>query len=61
MAHKPIVLKLLCVALVACLVFPLGRMAYPFIAHEIGDLQFGAIQAVLSATLGFGLYAVFFV
>ncbi|HYS48186.1 MAG TPA: hypothetical protein VEM36_05335 [Xanthobacteraceae bacterium] len=61
MDHKPIVLKLMCVALVASLMFPLGRMIYPYIAHEIGDLPFGAIQAVLSATLGFGLYAVFFV
>lgn len=61
MANKPIVIKLLCVALVASIVFPLGRAVFPYVAHEIGDLQFGAIEAVLSATLGFGLYAAFFV
>lgn len=61
MVNKPIVLKLLCVALVASLVFPLGRMIYPYVAHDIGHLPFGAIQAIFSATLGFGIYAVFFV
>ena len=61
MLSKPIILKLMCVALVASLVFPMGRMVYPYVAHEIGNLPFGAIQAVFSATLGFGIYAAFFV
>jgi hypothetical protein len=61
MLSKPIVLKLLCVALVAAVVFPLGRMAHPYVAHDIGNLSFGAIQAIFTATLGMGIYAVFFV
>ena len=61
MLSKPLVLKLMCVALVASLVFPVGRMIYPYVAHDIGDVPFGAIQAVFSATLGFGIYSVLFV
>jgi hypothetical protein len=51
----------MCVALVTSIVFPLGRMVYPYVAHDIGDLPFGAIQAVFTATLGMGIYAVFFI
>lgn len=61
MLSRPIILKLMCVALVASVVFPMGRMIYPYVAHDIGDVPFGAIQAVFSATLGFGIYTVFFV
>jgi hypothetical protein len=61
MLGKPIVLKLMCVALVASVVFPLGRMAHPYLAQDIGNLPFGAIQAIFTATLGMGIYAVFFV
>ena len=61
MISKPIIQKLMCVALVTSVVFPLGRMVYPYVAHEIGGLSFGAIQAIFTATLGMGIYAVFFV
>jgi hypothetical protein len=61
MVSKPIFLKLMCVALVASVVFPLGRMVYPYVAHDVGDLSYGAIQAIFTATLGMGIYTVFFV
>jgi hypothetical protein len=61
MLSKPLVLKIMCVAFVASVVFPLGRMAHPYVAHDIGNLSFGAIQAIFTATLGMGIYAVFFV
>ena len=61
MLSRPIILKVMCVALVASVVFPLGRMGYPYVAHDIGDLPYGAIQAIFTATLGMGIYAVFFV
>jgi hypothetical protein len=61
MFSRPIIQKLMCVALVTSVVFPLGRMVYPYVAHDIGDLSFGAIQAIFTATLGMGIYAVFFV
>ena len=61
MLSKPIIHKLLCVALVTSVVFPLGRMVYPYVANEVGSLSFGAIQAIFTATLGMGIYAVLFV
>ena len=61
MLSKPIIQKLMCVALVTSVVFPLGRMLYPYVANDIGSVSFGAIQAIFTATLGMGIYAVFFV
>jgi hypothetical protein len=61
MLNKPIIQKLMCVALVTTVVFPLGRMVYPYVAQDIGGVPFGAIQAIFTATLGMGIYAVFFV
>ena len=61
MLSRPFIQTLMCVALVPSVVFPLGRMMYPYVAHDIGDLSFGAIQAIFTATLGMGIYAVFFV
>jgi hypothetical protein len=60
MSKHPLVTKILCVALVVSVMFPVGRMLFPLIGHEIGQTPFGAIEAVLSTTLGFGLYAVMF-
>jgi hypothetical protein len=50
----------MCVALIVAVVFPLGRMLFPLIGHDIGETPFGAIEAVLSTSLGFGLYAALF-
>ena len=61
MLSRPIILKIMCVALVTSIVFPLGRMVHPYVVHDIGNLSFGAIQAIFTATLGMGIYAVFFV
>ncbi len=52
--------RLACVALVVIMVFPLGRVLFPYVAGEVGALQFSALEAVLSTTVGFGLYSVFF-
>jgi len=60
MAKHPMVTKVLCVALVAAIMLPVGRMIFPFIDSAVTGLQFGAIQAVLSATIGFGLHAAIF-
>jgi hypothetical protein len=59
-ARHPIVTKLLCVALVASIMLPVGRMIYPLIEPALSGLEFGTIQAVLSATIGFGLHAAIF-
>jgi hypothetical protein len=59
-ARHPIVTKLLCVALVASIMLPVGRMIFPLVEPALSDLEFGTIQAVLSATIGFGLHAAIF-
>jgi hypothetical protein len=56
----PVITKLVCVALVVSVVFPVGQMMFPMVGQEIGETPFGAIEAVLSTSLGFGLYAVLF-
>ena len=60
MASHPVLTKLLCVALVASVMVPIGRMVFPFIDTDVSGLQFDAIQAVLSASIGFGLHAAIF-
>jgi hypothetical protein len=60
MKRGPLVTKLLCVALVATVMMPLGREIYPYIEDMIGSLPFDAAEAVLSATMGFALYAAMF-
>ena len=60
--------RLACVALVVSVVFPLGRILFPYVGAEFGILQFtfyaGArlvqLEAVLSTTVGFGIYTAFF-
>ncbi len=50
MFDKPVVTKLLCVALVAAIVLPVGRMLFPYVSQELTGMQFQAIEAVVSAT-----------
>ena len=47
-------MRLLCVALVAALMLPLGGE----VSHELTGIQFQAIEAVVSATLGFGISSI---
>jgi hypothetical protein len=60
MKRGPLFTKLLCVALVATVMMPVGRDLYPYIEGMIGGLPFDAAEAVLSATMGFALYAAMF-
>ena len=48
----------MCVALVATVMMPVGQMLFPYVSHVLSDTQFQAIEAVFSATLGFGLSAI---
>ena len=47
MASHPVLTKILCVALVAAFMLPIGRMIFPFVDTAVSSLQFDAIQAVL--------------
>lgn len=59
MFDKPVVTKLLCVAFVAAIVLPVGRLLFPYVSSELTGMQFQAIEAVLSATVGYGIYSIF--
>jgi hypothetical protein len=37
---------------------PLGHMLFPYVSHEMSGMQFQAIEAVISATVGFGISAI---
>jgi hypothetical protein len=60
MPNHPVVTKLLCVAMVASIMLPLGRIIFPLVDTAVSGLEFDTIQAVLSATIGFGLHAAIF-
>jgi hypothetical protein len=49
--------RLGCVGLVTAVVFPFGQQIFPMMASLIGQLQFGAIEAVVAAALGQSLHA----
>ena len=52
--------RLACVGLVVILMFPLGQLIFPYMADALGSLQFGAIEAVVTAALESGLYTTLF-
>ncbi|HEY1544197.1 MAG TPA: hypothetical protein VGG01_17495 [Xanthobacteraceae bacterium] len=60
MKRAPLTTKLMCVALVASVMMPLGREVYPYIASLMDALKFDAVEAVVSTTIGFALYAAMF-
>jgi len=60
MKSAQLVTKLTCVALVACIMMPLGREVYPYLASVLDSLKFDAIEAVVSTTVGLALYAAMF-
>ena len=53
MASHPILTKILCVALVASIMLPLGRMIFLFVDTAVSGLELGCIQADLSTSIGF--------
>lgn len=55
--NRALLIRLLCVALVAAVVLPLGNVVFPYVSHALDGTQFQALEAVLSATLGFGIYS----
>ena len=60
MRTKQIVLKLVCAGVIAALVFPMGNLVFPEIS-EMGRTPFALIEAMVSATLAFGLYGALFI
>ena len=58
MIDRTLMTKLLCVALVAAVMLPAGHMLFPYVSDVLSGIQFRAIEAVVSATLGFGISTV---
>jgi hypothetical protein len=58
MLDRAMLIRLLCVALVAAMMLPLGQALFPYVSHELTGIQFQAIEAVFSATLGFGISSI---
>ena len=57
MTNRPLVTKLLCVALVAAIMIPAGDLIFPFVSDQLSGIQFQTIEAVIGATVGFGISA----
>jgi hypothetical protein len=55
---RPLIVKLLCVAMVAAVMLPVGRMIFPYLGGDLSGMQFQTLEAVVSATIGFGIYAI---
>ena len=59
MFDQTVIARILCVALVAGIMVPLGNLLFPYVSSELSGIQFQTIEAVVSATLGFGIFAIF--
>jgi hypothetical protein len=58
MLDRAMLMRLLCVVLVAALMLPLGGALFPYVSQELTGIQFQEIEAVVSATLGFGISSI---
>ncbi len=58
MIDRPFIAKLLCIGLVAAIMLPIGRMLFPYVSADLSQMQFQALEAVFSASIGFGLYGI---
>jgi hypothetical protein len=54
---RKLLMRILCVAVVAGVMLPVGETLFPYVSHALDGTQFQALEAVFSATAGFGLYA----
>jgi hypothetical protein len=58
MIDRPLIIKLLCVTAVAAVMLPVGHLMFPYVSHVLSGMQFQAIEAVVSASVGFGISAI---
>ena len=57
MIDRAMIMKLVCVALVAAVMLPAGSYLYPYVDGALSGTQFQALEAVVSTSLGFGIFA----
>ncbi len=55
---RTLISRLLCVAVIAAIMLPAGHLFFPYVSHLLSGTQFQAIEAVVGATVGFGLSAI---
>jgi hypothetical protein len=58
MIDRVLISRLLCVAAIAAVMLPAGHVLFPYVSDMLSGMQFQAIEAVVSATVGFGLSAI---
>lgn len=54
---RRLLMRILCVALVAGIMLPAGEALFPYVSAQLNGMQFQTLEAVLSATVGYGLSA----
>jgi hypothetical protein len=57
--NQALITRILCVIMVAAVMLPVGGMLFPYVSHFLSGIQFQAIEAVVSASLGFGISSMF--
>ena len=57
MLDRTLLIRLLCVGLVAAVMLPLGNELFPYVSHQLDGTQFQTLEAVISASLGYGIYS----
>jgi hypothetical protein len=58
MIDRVLISRLLCVAAIAAVMLPAGHVLFPYVSDMLSGMQFQAVEAVVSATVGFGLSAI---
>lgn len=56
--ERELIVRLLCVALVAAVMLPFGHMVFPLVSDLLSGPQFQAIEAVVGASVGFAISAI---
>ena len=54
---RKLLMRILCVGLVAGIMLPVGGAVFPYVSAQLNGMQFQTLEAVVSATVGYGLYA----
>lgn len=57
MQFDPILGRVLCAVAIAAILMPLGPLVFALLPGWVGHLPFEALEAVVSATLGFGIFS----
>jgi len=58
MIDRVLITKLLCVGFIAAIMLPAGHLFFPYVSDIMSSTQFQAVEAVVGATVGFGLSAI---